>query len=283
MELLSSITAAAAATDTEPAGMIPVLRGFNLSLVTSSQHSSSSGWSSILMPNLEYRFNRHVSLNAGAPIYTYVKIYENVRTRTKPEYHYVPEGGAYGDTQLSLRLDMPARSIGYSAVVSMGLPSGNSKLGLGAGQATYDINNHFEKAFWRVTPELDLGEGDTSSLVDERIRKDYISVGPMAHFQTGLSVDLPWRFAFEADAYEQLPLSEDLVYSTTGSGKKKRTTVTNVGPAEDNGFLTALDIPLSSRVVMSGFYNRSLRDRNDLVGFAFTLHLRAPWRRSPTF
>ena len=75
------------------------------------------------------------------------------------------------------------------------------------------------------------------------------------------------RLSFEAEAYEELPLDNNLVYSTTGKGKKKVTTSTNIDPAEDNGFLTSLDIPLSRRVTMSGFYNRSLRDRDDVGGF----------------
>jgi hypothetical protein len=82
--------------------------------------------------------------------------------------------------------------------------------------------------------------------------------------------------SFEADAYEELPLAKNNVYSTTGKGKKKVTTVTNLDPAEDNGFLTSLDIPLSRHVTLSGLYSRSLRDHDDLAGFSFTFLLRPP-------
>ena len=276
MDLLSGIAAAAASNDMGPAGIIPVMRGFNFALVTSSQHDSSGGWSSLIMPNLAYRFNQHFSVNAGAPVYTYIKIYENVGTAAKPVYRYVPEDGAWGDTWLSLQVDVLKRSVYYSSTISMGMPSGNTKLGLGAGQTTYDINNHFEKSVRMFTPELELGVGNTSSLVDQRIRKDYVSVGAMAHFRTGIAAELPWNMSFEANAYEQLPLSKDLIYSTTGSGKKKKTTVTNVGPAEDNGFLTSLDISLSPHATISGFYSRSLRNRDDVAGFSFTFLLRSP-------
>jgi hypothetical protein len=158
----------------------------------------------------------------------------------------------------------------------MGLPSGNTDYGLGAGQVTFNINNHFEKNLGMFTPDIELGYGDTSSLVDQRVLKSYVAVGPMAHFQAGTSVDLPWNMNFEADAYEELPLAQDLVYSTTGKGKKKVTTATNKGPAEDNGFMTVLDIPLSGHVTMSGFYSRSLRDHDDVGGFSFTFLLKAP-------
>jgi len=58
------------------------------------------------------------------------------------------------------------------------------------------------------------------------------------------------------------------------------TTATNIDPGEDNGFITSLDIPLSPHVTLSGFYNRSLRDHDDVAGFSFTYILRAPPRIS---
>jgi hypothetical protein len=100
----------------------------------------------------------------------------------------------------------------------------------------------------------------------------------MAHFQAGVTVDLLRNMSFEAEAFEQLPLDKTLIYSTTGKGKKKVTTATNVDPSEDNGFITSLDIPLSRHVTMSGFYNRSLRDHEDVGGFSFTFLLKAPPR-----
>jgi hypothetical protein len=58
------------------------------------------------------------------------------------------------------------------------------------------------------------------------------------------------------------------------------TTATNIDPGEDNGFITSLDIPLSPHLTLSGFYNRSLRDHDDVAGFSFTFILRAPPRPS---
>ena len=38
-----------------------------------------------------------------------------------------------------------------------------------------------------MTPNIELGIGDSSSLVGTRVRKDYTSVGGLAHFQAGLA------------------------------------------------------------------------------------------------
>ena len=273
---LGGLSAAAMSNDSGPQGIIPVQKGFNASLGTSSQHDSSNGWSSILTPNVAYRLDRYFSVDAGVPMYLYINIDANIGTKAKPVYAYIARQKAFGDTSLSLHGDATAWTIDYNGTVSLGLPSGNTDYGLGAGQVTYNINNHFEKSVGLFAPDIEFGFGDTSAMVDQRILKSYIAVGPMAHFQAGTSVDLPLRMSFEAEAYEELPLDKNLVYSTTGKGKKKVTTATNLDPAEDNGFLTSLDIPLSRHVTMSGFYNRSLRDHDDVGGFSFTFLLKAP-------
>lgn len=274
LEEASGLTFSSMSNDAGPVGIIPYLHGFNASLGTTSQHDSSSGWSSVVSPNVAYRFNRNFSADIGLPVYTYIKTYENVGTKAKPVYAYKPKRGVIGDTFLSLHADAMPYNFGYDASISLGMPTGNTAYGLGAGQVTFNLNNHIERTFGIFSPNIELGYGDTSTLVDARIRKDYISVGPLAHFQSGVGVDLPRGMWFEADVYEQLPLSKDLIYSTTTKGKKKITTVKNVGIAEDNGFLTSLDVPITPHVTLSGFYNRSLRDHSDVAGFSFTFLLK---------
>ena len=275
-------SAAATTNDSGPLGIIPVGRGLNASLSTNSRHDSSNGWSSILNPDVAYRFNKYFSMDAGVPWYMYINIDADVGTKAKPLYEYAPKKSVFGDTALSFHADANPFSIGYDGTVAMGLPSGNTDYGLGAGQVTFNINNHFEKSVGIFSPDIELGYGDSSTLVDQRVVKSYVAVGPLAHFQAGTSVNLPRNINFDAEVYEELPLAKDLVYSTTGKGKKKVTTSTNEGPAEDNGFMTSLDIPLNGHVTMSGFYNRSLRDHDDLAGFSFTFLLKAP-PRLPSF
>lgn len=276
IDLLNALAAASLDTpDLGPVGIIPLGRGFNASVMTTSQHDAAAEWSWLLTPVIAYRFNRHYSVDASTPIYVYIGIFEKGGTTAKPVYDYSIEHALWGDTQVSLRQTWYPRLFDYNGSVSLGIPSGNDARGLGAGQLTYDINNHFERRFWRFSPEIELGEGNTSTLVDPRIRKSYVSVGPMAHFQAGFGFLLPHNMVLDAQAYEQLPLAKDLVYSTTGRGKKKVITATNVGPAEDNGLFSSLDIPMSPHLTLSGFYNRSIRDGDDLTGFSITYLLRS--------
>jgi hypothetical protein len=276
LDELAAISAAVSINDSGPASMIPVAKGFNASVTTISQHDSTNTWSSMLFPNAVYRFNRYFSIDASSLVYTYINYLSNIGNDAKPVYTWAIHGGIWGDTTVSFQGNARALSTNYSGTFSLGLPSGNTEHGLGAGQVTYNFNNHFERSFRMFTPDIELGLGDTSNLVDQRILKSYISVGPMAHFQAGTYVDLPRNMTFEANAYEELPLDTNIVYSVTTKGRRKITTATNTDPTEDNGFMTSLDIPMSPHVTLSGFYDRSLRNRIDVAGFSLTYILRAP-------
>ena len=271
-------TAAGTTNDMGPIGIVPLTHGFNASLGTTAQHDSSNGWATILTPGVAYRFNHLVSLTASAPIYTYINIDQTKGTKANPIYHQITRYGVPGDTTLAAILTTTHTHFDFSETTSLGLPSGNSSYGLGAGQVTYDLNNHFEKSVGIFTPDLELGIGDSSNLIGARFKKSYTAVGTLAHFQLGTAIDLPHNISFEADAYEQLPLVNSTLYSTTRKGRKKVTTATSKGITEDNGFITSLDIPLSGHVTLSGFYNRSIRSSDDLAGLSLTFLLKAPPR-----
>ena len=282
-----SSTGAATTNDAGPAGIVPFTPGFNASLGTTNQHDSSGGWQSILTPNVAYRFNRHFSANLTVPVYAYIGIYgvlsSKDATKTSPAvttYGYKTNHFLLGDTDLVGEYEAHPRLFDYNLTATFGLPTGDDAAGLGAGQLTYAIDNHFEHSLtdW-LTPELELGIGDSPNLDDLRARRSFIDVGTNAHFQFGFGFSF-WRGVnFTTDAYENLPLSTQTVTTTTTNGKKGKqlktiTTSSQKSIGEDNGFLNTLDIPLSGHVTLSGIYNRSLRDKTDTAGFALTFTLR---------
>jgi hypothetical protein len=264
------------ATDSEVAGVVPLVKGFNASLVTAGQHDSSDGWSSVETPVVAWRFDERFSLDVSVPLFTYINVDANVGTKAKPVYAYKTKRFAAGDTLLNGHYAWHRDWMDYVGTVTLGLPSGNTAYGLGAGQVTYAVNNHFEHGLNWVTPDVELGIGDANSAFGARVKKSYVSVGTLAYFQAGVGVDLPLKMNFDAEAYEELPIGASTIYSTTGKGKKKVTTATTTGAAEDNGFNTSLDIPLVRHVVLSGSYSRSLRNKIDTAGVSLTFLLRAP-------
>ena len=266
-------TAAATTNDAGPAGIVPFVKGFNASLGTSSQHDSTDGWSSLLTPDIAYRFNRHFSVDAGAPVFAYINVLSTV-TKAAPVQTLETRHALAGDTALNGHYETSFDVLDYNVTASIGFPSGDSDHGLGAGQVTYNFNNHFEKTIHLVSPDIEVGFGDTSSLIADRVRKSYTTVGKLAHFQAGFTLELPRNLSFEANAYEELPVASQTVFTTTRIRRRNVTTSHTEGAAEDNGFLSSLDIPLNPRVVLSGFYNRSLRAHIDTAGFSFTFFLK---------
>jgi hypothetical protein len=279
-----SASATAAEHDSGPAGIIPFTPGVNFSLVTASQHDSAGGWSSTLTPNLAYRFNSHFSLDLEAPVYAYVNVVTSHAVKVGGVTTHVVTGSAtkhfvLGDTTLDGEFDAHPSIFDYTLTGTLGMPTGDNANGLGTGQFTYSFINHFEHAFGDyLTPDIELGIGDSPNLDNTRVRKSYVAVGTSAHFQAGLGVSLPWHMNFSSDAYEELPLSAQSITSTTLKGKKGKvlkTITTTEGVGEDNGFLNSLDIPLTGHITLSGFYNRSLRNKIDTAGFSLTFLLRA--------
>jgi hypothetical protein len=227
-------------------------------------------------PDVAWRFNERFSVEASVPLYGYINVDANTGTKAKPVYQLETKRFVPGDAEVGGHYALHTELLDYVGSATMGLPSGNSKFGLGAGQVTYSVNNHFERGLGMFTPDVELGIGDSSSQFGARARKSYVAVGTLAYFQAGVDVDMPLKMNLDLEAYEELPLASTTIYSTTGKGKKKVTTATNAGAAEDNGFNTSLDIPVVKHVVLSGFYSRSLRNKIDTAGFSLTFLLRAP-------
>ena len=284
-EMRGTAADAALTNDLGPAGIVPYTRGFNLSVMTTGEHDSSSGWSSVMTPAMAFRFNRHWSLTLNVPVYTRVNVPVSAPTTKKTAAAnatttYETQKLLLGDTQLVGGFEGWRRGFEYELTTSMGLPSGDDKQGLGAGQVTYNVNAHVERPLlaW-LTPQLELGVNDSNILNDVRVKKSYTDVGTNAHFEVGFGVDLPFGCFFNSDAYEELPLGTQTVTSTTTNGKKGKqlktiTTSRQVSIGEDNGFTNTLDVPLNRHVTLSGFYNRSLRNRLDTAGVSLTFLLR---------
>jgi hypothetical protein len=58
------------------------------------------------------------------------------------------------------------------------------------------------------------------------------------------------------------------------------TPVATSGAIEDNGFTTIVGVPLNDHLMLSGYYNRSLRQDLDTVSFGMTYVIRGRKRRS---
>jgi hypothetical protein len=251
----------------------PLLHGFNAGITFAGIHDSVVGWSILATPTIGYSFNDIFSVDATLPIYMY-RLAETLSAKPRRNQLLVNQRGELGDLILGLHAQFLPRFAQYQMTVAVTAPTGDEAYGLTTGRATFDLNNHFERTYGRLTPNIELGVGDSTTLVNRLVDKNYTSLGPLSHFQIGLGVELFRGMAFETDAYEQLPIGDQKIY---GPSRKGRATVV-IGHAvtEDNGFTNALEIPIDRHTFVSAYYSRSLRLRIDSVGFGVTYILRAP-------
>jgi hypothetical protein len=276
-------------------GLSSLLDGLNAGVTYSGVHSSSVGWYSVTTPAVNYTFSRRYSADASTSVYFH-RLIQNTNTATAKAHPLVDDGVDPGDTLIGFHAFFEPGSLQDTITASFTAPTGDRAKGFGAGQATYDFSNHLERYFHQLGLVVDLGGGNSSGLFNNLVVKDYTTVGGLAHFESGLVYWFPHRTYIEAVAYEQLPLGSQTVYRTVARGENARaeddgpgggnpppppppttTTVTTV--SEDNGFTTFAGIPLTHHVTLSGYYNRSLRQRLDTVSIGMTYVLRGTPKR----
>lgn len=256
----------------EVPGLSATQHGWNAGLTISGVHDSVTGWATIATPAAGYNFNDVFSVDATIPIYFY-RLAESRSTHPKPTAQLVNQRGEPGDVVLGFHAQFVPRLFQYQLTGLVTAPTGDQDYGLTTGRVTFDISNHFEHTFGRITPTLEIGAGDSTTLINRTVTKNYTSLGPLAHFQVGIGVGLLRGISFEADAYEQLPIGDQKIYGPSRKGKP--TVVTGHNVTEDNGFTNTLDVPLSGHFTLSGYYSRSLRIHSDTAAIGFTYVLRS--------
>jgi len=256
----------------EVPGLSDPLHGWNAGLTISGVHDSVTGWATIATPAVGYSFNDIFSIDATIPIYMY-RLAESRSTHPKPTAQLVNQRGEPGDVVVGLHAQFVPRLFQYQLTGAFTAPSGDRAYGLTTGRVTFDISNHFERTLGRITPNLEIGAGDSTTLVNRTVTKNYTSLGPLAHFQVGLGFSLFRGMSFESDAYEQLPIGDQKIYGPSRKGKP--TVVIGHNVTEDNGFTNALDVPLAGNFTLSGYYSRSLRLHTDTAAIGITYVLRS--------
>jgi hypothetical protein len=248
------------------------LHGWNAGVSVSGVHDSVTGWATLVTPAVGYSFNDIFSIDATIPIYTF-RLADSRSVHPKPDARLVPKRGEIGDVIFGLHAQFVPRLFQYQLTGAFTAPTGDETYGLTTGRVTFDINNHFERTFGRITPNLEIGGGDSSTLVNRTVTKNYTSLGPLAHFQVGVDIDLFRGMSFESDAYEQLPIGDQKIYGPSRHGNG--TVVTGHNVTEDNGFINTLDVPLNGHFTLSGYYSRSLRIHSDTAAIGLSYVVRS--------
>ncbi len=256
---------------TDVFGFSPALHGWNAGVTVTGVHESTTGWATIFIPAIGYSFNDVFSIEATIPIYMF-RLADSIAAHPRPNEKLVTRRGEPGDLVLGLHAQFVPRLFQYQVTGLVTAPTGDKTYGLTTGRVTFDLSNRFERTYGRFTPNLEIGGGDSTTLVNRILTKNYTSLGPLAHFEVGLDVALTRGMSFETDAYEQLPIGDQKIYGPSRKGRPPIVTGHNV--IEDNGFINAVDIPVDRHINFSGYYSRSLRLRYDTAAIGVTYVLR---------
>jgi hypothetical protein len=248
-------------------------RGWNTGVTLSGIHDSVTGWATLANPAIGYSFNDIFSVDATIPIYLY-RLAESRSVDPNPNAELVNQRGELGDLILGLHAQFFPALFQYQLTGAVTAPTGDIAYGLTTGRVTFDISNLFERTYGRYTPNLEIGAGNSTALVNRIVNKNYTSLGPLAHFQLGSAVELPFRSTFETSLYEQLPIGDQKIYGPSRNGKT--TVVSGYNVTEDNGFTNILSFAIDPHTTLSGYYNRSLRRHTDTSAISITYVLRGP-------
>jgi hypothetical protein len=285
----SNTPASAAPPDTHaPAVPEPTTtKGFSYATSFTGDHDSTTGWSTVMDSSVSYDFNRIFGVTLGMPLYLSHNGYNSdVVVRGNKVPPLITTYNALGDLYLDLKLSAPDSWVGYQATLAGTAPTGDTSSGISTGRPTFDLNNHMEHAWGFFTPLAEFGFGDSSALVNRRVRRPYTTLGPLSHFKAGADFAFLKAFDFQVAGYEDLPVGNQKVYShlfrklktpiVLAGGRVKRYRLLRVdtgdGILEDNGLSNTMTISLGKHVDLSGIYQRSLRQSLDTVQFGIGFH-----------
>ncbi len=250
-------------------------RGFNAFVAFSGLYDAQLGWAGFVQPTLSYRFNRIFSADVTIPIYLYRMAYR-YRPGKPLTGPLTAHSGELGDTTFAGHAEFTPAWLDDTLTAAIDAPTGDKAYGLSTGQVTWMALNDFEVDIRRFTPDLQLGVGDSSDLVNQAVVRNYDTLGTLAYFQAGGAYNVASHLDVEGDAYEQLPIGKQKIYTQVVRRKNGMVQVLSNGSAEDNGITATVDVPTEGHWDISSYYNRSFRLRDTTVGFTLTFSLKKP-------
>jgi hypothetical protein len=176
-----------------------------------------------------YKLNSMFSAGVGIPFY-YVRSTDTSATtfKGKTSTTAASTNQGLGNAYVQLQLHAPLPELGITSTLTGYAPTG--KKGFSTGRATFDWDNRLEHSMLvpPITPFIDLGFGN--SLMDaSHFTRPFVTLGKVAHLESGAEFKLTDLFTLGASGYGVLPIGTQKMYSklfgsgaTAGSGSHHR-------------------------------------------------------------
>src|SRR5713101_7083639 len=228
--------------------------------------SSSLGTVTRFDSTLGYNFNHHFGVDFGVPV-----LFVHSSSTTTTTYR---SANGIGDVYTDLRFTFRNPVVNFVSTIRGTAPTGSTANGFSSGRATADWNNHFDRAFGRVTPFADLGVANTVPDSAYFVRP-YTTLGLTGHFDGGAGVRILPLVNLRASAYAIEPSGQQKVFSkllsrqtstTGGPGGGSRGGVFQTAPetvgsadiARDHGFSLGFEASPFHVIDLAVGYTRSV-------------------------
>jgi hypothetical protein len=212
-------------------------------------------------------FDEHFSMDMGVP-YLFIRPSSSKTGTTSV--------AGMGNPYVGLKYSRKGPSLDFSTSLNGAIPVASTAKGLSTSRVTFDWDNHFAHGFGLFTPFLDVGLAN--SVPDTRfLRRPYISLGNLAHFEGGSELDIGHKFSVTASGYYILPWGPQQIF-IRGKKSSSGSTKAGVSLTRDDGINLGLDYNLSRVVDLNAGYSHSAYSVLNTVSFGVELNV-ASWLR----
>jgi hypothetical protein len=240
------------------------------------ESSSSDGKVLSLTSTAGYNFNKYFGVDAGVPVYI---------VRAPSSVGGSRSNSGMGDLLVDLRLSLDNPLFSYSATLTGTAPTGDTSKGRSTGRATFDLDNHFDHDFGRVTPFADIDLGNT--LNQRTHRRPFLTLGKVASFEAGTSVKIAGPVSVSASLYDVTPWGNQRIFSrivprgTTAVGavrnnrayEKNAETLGDASLDRDNGLNAGISVQAARYLEFGVGYSRSMHYSLNTVSFGVGVNL----------
>ena len=216
-----------------------------------------------------YNFNRFWGVDLGIPVYV-VRASTSTSTTTTP----LSSGNGIGDAHVDLRLTVNNPLLNYGSTLTGRAPTGNTRLGMSTGRATFEWDNHFDRSFLGLQPFANAGVANSISDTHFFVRP-FSTLGMVALLEGGATCKVLHVASVGASLYADEPWGQQKVYSKLRAGPSKTAaeTVGSAALARDNGFSAWIGASPIPYLDLEVGYNRSVHYDLNTVSFGVGLNL----------
>lgn len=116
-----------------------------------------------------------------------------------------------GDVYLAGSLYGPAAGMDWTGSLTIGLPTGDQNIGMGAGKTTVDVSGTIAHSFGRLRSFV--SGGFANSIFNFAYARPYIEDGNAAHVSGGAELHVAGRVSFGLGGFGVMPTGNQVVYS----------------------------------------------------------------------